>query len=213
MPWIICIGVHLEGRDKADKCGDGWILDHIWKGKKRPGWCQLSQIREGMGAGGVLSLLRRWGRDSSEELGTWAPLPAWEHSKQTLAPVFYSVWEMGYSLLSSSLTFVISFPHPPLAPSVLYPPSVYPLFSYRGISLPILREGGPNWSWRWLNPAFPFNSSAHLLPSSLPQTRKNTVTQNAEWQGQPTGQQQWQSQSCEQFLPFFAVHSDQVLAT
>lgn len=147
MPCIICIGARLEGRGKADKCGDGKMLDRIWKEKKRPGCCQLSQISEGMGAGGALSLLRRWGRDSSEELGTWASLPARQHSKQTLAPVFYSVWEMGYGLLSSPLAFVISFAHPSLASSVLYPPSVYPLFSYRGTSLP---RTGPRDDWTQL---------------------------------------------------------------
>lgn len=211
MPWIICIGACLEGREKAEKCGDGRILDHIWKGKKRPGWCQLSRIREGMGAGGVLSFLQRWGGGSSEELSAWAPLPAWQHSGQMFAPVFCWIREMGYSVLPSPLIFVTSFPHPPLASSVLYPPNVCPLLSSsQGISLPILRWGPPNGSWRWLNPAFLFNSSAHLLPSSLPQTRKNTVTQNAEWQGQLADQQQKQSQSCEQFLPFFAVHGYQV---
>lgn len=156
MPWIICIGARLEGREKTDKCGDGRILDRIWKGKKRPGWCQLSQISEGMGAGGVLSLLRRWGWDSSEELGTWASLPTWQHSKQTLASVFYSVWEMGYSLLSSPLTFVISFAHPPLASSVLYPPQHLP-------SLPLPRyltthpqRGWPELVLEMTEPSFSF---------------------------------------------------------
>lgn len=57
MPWILCTGTHLEGRGKPDTHGDGRILDHIQKGNKRPGWCQLSQIRKGMGAGDVLSLM------------------------------------------------------------------------------------------------------------------------------------------------------------
>lgn len=35
MPWIIRIGACLEGREKADKCRDGRILDHIWKWKKK----------------------------------------------------------------------------------------------------------------------------------------------------------------------------------
>lgn len=142
-------------------------------------------------------------------LGTRAPLPAWQHRRQTPAPVSYWMWEMGHSLLPSPLIFVTSFPHPLLAASVLYPPSVCPLlFSYWVISLPVPQIGpGDDWTQLFLS-----NNSAHLLPSSLPQTCKNTVTQNTEWQGQLPGQQQRQSQSCEQFLPFFAVHSYQVSA-
>lgn len=42
IPWILCTGTCLEGREKCDTHGDGRILDHIQKENKRPGWCQLS---------------------------------------------------------------------------------------------------------------------------------------------------------------------------
>lgn len=207
MPWLICIVACLEGRDKGDKCGDGKILDHIWKGQNRPGWFQLSWIWKRVEAGTVLSSLQRWGRGSSEDLGTGAPLPAWQPSRQMLAPVFYWIWEMEYSLLPCPLVSLTSISHPPLAASVLYLPSISTLLSLRYLTTHLNRMAhfGLGGSWTQL-----FLST--VLPSSLPQTHKNAVTQNTEWQGQLAGQQQQQFQSCEQLLPFFAVHSYQMSA-
>lgn len=206
---IIRIGACLEGREKADKCGDRMILDHIWEGKKRPMWCRPSWMREGMGAGSVLSLLQRWGGGSSEEQGTAAPLPAWQHSEQTLAQFSTESgrWDTACFPLHSSL-----WPPSPTHPLLLLfciPPVSVLSSSLTKVSSEKVAQTGPGDDWTQL---FLSIFQAHLLPSALPQTRKNTVAQNVEWQGQLAGQQQKQSQSCEQLLPFFAVHSYQVSA-
>lgn len=95
MPWIICTVTCLEEREKADTHGDGRILDHIQKGKKRPGWCQLSEIRKGMGTGGVLILM-------------WKELRGAEHKLQCQAAGVCSTFLMNLQDATHSLLPTLS---------------------------------------------------------------------------------------------------------